>query len=128
MKALDYSFLRTAGRILNSGQARSLILTGEVHDLYFVEDDAGPRYLPLIDFLIHHWNVSDRMIVVYELNGPIRFLREEDEQVMREAWLRWRTGLDSDEAAIQRMLNPSGDKLERQIIEQAFDGPAFRFY
>ena len=121
MKATDYPFLREAGRILNSGQARSLILSGEVHDLYFVEDDDGPRYVPLIEFLIHNWRVADRMIVVYELNGPIRFLADKDREALKDAWLRWRTGLDTNEFAIQRMLDPKKTQLNRQDADLEFE-------
>ncbi|MEO1370169.1 MAG: hypothetical protein AAFX50_23555, partial [Acidobacteriota bacterium] len=82
-----YPFLRRAGRVLNSGQARALLLTGNIHDLFFVAGDAGidgerepGAFLPLVDFLKSHWEVPGKMLLVYELNGPIRFAVEGDRQ------------------------------------------------
>jgi hypothetical protein len=44
------------------------------------------------------------ILIVYELNGPIRFVREADADKVRDAWLKWRSGYDSNELMIKRML------------------------
>ena len=117
-----YDFLRRAGRILNSGQARALLVTGNIHDLFYVADgsEAG-SFLPLVDFLKHHWQVPGKMLLVYELNGPIRFAADGDRQKLKDAWLRWRTGRDENQLAIDRMLG--GQKMDRQVdaLSGAFD-------
>jgi SpoVK/Ycf46/Vps4 family AAA+-type ATPase len=96
-------FLKQAGRMLNSGQARTLLLTGNVYDLF---GPAGPEreYVPLLNLLTAEWDLPNYILIVYELNGPLRFVREGDAAKVRDAWLRWRSGYDADHLAIQRML------------------------
>jgi SpoVK/Ycf46/Vps4 family AAA+-type ATPase len=115
-------FIRQAGRILNSGQARSLVLSGNIHDLFYLEDDDGPGdYVPLVPFLTSKWNLDSWMLLVYELNGPIRFLRSEDRELMKEAWLTWRTGLDSNEIAVKRMISNAKARAELDAMDTAFE-------
>jgi len=120
MKAPDYGFLRYIGRILNAGQSRSVVLTGNVHDLFHLEqrDD----YVSLIDFLAAQWSIPSVLLVVYEINGPIRFARDGDRTRVRDAWLKWRLGFDADELAIKRML--SGRKMAafEATSAEAFEG------
>ena len=114
-------FLRAAGRILNSGQTRTLLLTGNLSDLFRFEREGDAEYLSLVPYLLEHWAVPGKLLVVYELNGPIRFLRDGDRDRLRDAWLRWRTGLDADRLAIERML--AGPAFEREVedLASAFD-------
>lgn len=108
-------FVRRVGRILNSGQARTVLLTGTVHDLFPVPQAEGPdRWLPLLDHLVASWRQAGRMMLVYELNGPLRFVDEGDRTKLRDAWLRWRTGRSADELAIARMLEVGRGKLAAQ--------------
>ena len=119
MKAPDYEFLRRIGRILNAGQARSIVLTGNVYDLFYLEEKDD--YFSLIDFLLAKWDLSDVILVVYEINGPIRFLHDGDQEELRDAWLKWRTGLDSDELAIKRMLSGRRAAAQQDATSTAFD-------
>jgi SpoVK/Ycf46/Vps4 family AAA+-type ATPase len=119
MNAIDYPFMRQAGRILNSGQAHSLVLTGNVYDLF--HDDARDDYVTLVDYVGSKWNLPDVVLLVYELNGPIRFAREAEVPVLRDAWVKWRTGLDTNELAIKRMLSV-GKKDPGDPTSEAFDG------
>ncbi|MFW5864382.1 MAG: AAA family ATPase [bacterium] len=122
MEAPNYDFLRNAGRILNAGQSRSIILTGNIHDLFCIQlYGSGHDYVPLVNYLTAKWNVSDHILVVYELNGPIRFLEEKDREKAREAWLRWRTGMDSDELAIKSMLSSGKTGRQHAALGKAFD-------
>ncbi|MBL9137260.1 MAG: ATP-binding protein [Verrucomicrobiales bacterium] len=116
-----HAFLRQAGRLLNSGQSRTLLLTGNIHDLFGLQVDARRDYLPLLPFLSAHWALPDVILVVYELNGPIQFVREGDEAKVRDAWFRWRTGKSADELAVQRMLAKGREAAELDQVVRAFD-------
>jgi hypothetical protein len=115
------SFLKQAGKILNSGQARTLLLTGNIHDLFFKKKDETEDYVPLLPFLVHHWDLPNFILIIHELNGPIRFLHDAHAELMKRAWVKWRTGLNSEEIAIQRMLSKGRDTEDLQHIENEFD-------
>lgn len=122
MKPPVYGFLKQSGRILNSGQARTIVLTGNIYDLFCLsrdEDDAD--YVPLIDFLSANWNLSNLILIVYELNGPIRFLRDDDNQKVRDAWFQWRVGYDSNELAVKRMLATGQAIVELDGVAKAYE-------
>lgn len=121
MNAAEYQFLRIAGRILNAGQARTLIITGNIHDLFRLHSDDEIGYVPLVNYLTAKWSVSDYILVVYELNGPVRFLREADREKVRDAWLKWRTGLDADALAVETMLSSGRTQVELEMMSKAFD-------
>lgn len=121
--AVTYDFLSEAGRILNSGQARTLLITGELHDLFRFDGGTEGRgeWLTLPEWLRRHWTVSGKILLVYELNGPVRFARDEDRDKLKRAFLHWRTGLDADSLAIQSMLE--GDRFGAGVkeLEQTFE-------
>lgn len=137
MKSPAYPFLGQAGRILNSGQARTLFLTGNVHDLFHrqaldgssvdrdgdadTDADGLGRYVSLVDFLRHHWGMPGKLLLVYELNGPIRFGDPADRDRLREAWLAWRTGMSSAELAVQNMFSDGKTAAARDSLVEAFD-------
>jgi len=109
VKKPEYSFSKEAGQIINSGQSRTLVLTGNITDLFFTGGAQGD-YVPLMNFLTEQWSVQGTLLVSYELNGPIRFLNEADEQKVREAW----EGLHEDEGqhAIDLALARTRKRLE----------------
>ncbi|MFH1077125.1 MAG: ATP-binding protein [Pseudomonadota bacterium] len=131
MIMLEYEFLKTAGRILNSGQTRTLILTGNIHDLFGLSFSEGLEdgslqnrhieYLPLVNYLAAKWNVPKRILLIYELNGPIRFLKDTDRDKVKDAWLKWRTGLDANALAIKKMLETGKTRSELDIMSKAFE-------
>jgi len=107
----NYPFFSKLARILNSDQARSVILCGNVYDLF----DDGRQYLPLIPFLCERTE-TDRLIrIVYELNGPIRILDRRDK--LKDAWITWRTGVDLDTLRIREM-GARGPSKADQLAEQ----------
>ncbi len=134
---MRYPFLNTAARILNSGQSRSLLLFGNVHDLFFAPARKGAlpegsasepidgSYQPLGRVLVEEWAVSGLVMLVYELNGPIRFPSEETRERVKSAWIAWRSGLSADEVALQGLLDArakrAGENLanefERTLLE-----------
>lgn len=115
------AFLRTAGRILNSGQARTLLLTGNIYDLFYQETAEAADYVPLLSFLTANWLLPGLIVVVYELNGPIRFVRPADAEALRDAWLKWRSGLDANALAVKRMLAKGTDAEQMDRIVETYD-------
>lgn len=129
MDSPAYGFLREAGRIINAGQSRSIALTGNIYDLFCLSGDSRGAYVPLIDFLIGHWSIPSHILLVYEVNGPIRFVREGDQARLRDAWLQWRTGKTADDLAIQRMIDRSppmaaGERDFDVQLQQAIGQPS----
>ena len=121
MKSISYPFLKTAGKILNSDQTRTLLFTGNIHDLFAVTINHEIAYVPLIDFLTTNWQVSDRILLVYELNGPIRFMTPTDTDKIRDAWLKWRTGHDADSLAIEKMFAREKIRAQIEVMRKSFD-------
>ena len=68
MAELKYGFFADLVEILNSDQSRSVILSGNVYDLFY----NGEEYVPLIPFVSEKSKTKGLMRLVYELNGPIR--------------------------------------------------------
>jgi AAA+ superfamily predicted ATPase len=99
----DYPFYTRLARILNSGQSRSVILSGDVYDLFH----NGQAYVPLVPFLAERSKTAGLLRIVYELNGPIRVLDEPDR--LKNAWIQWRTGRDADTLLLEglRAKGPS---------------------
>ena len=61
-------------------------MTGAVSDVFRSSGEEGAEYVPLVDLLVNHWAVAGSLLVIYELNGPVRFLSKTDAQKMRDAW------------------------------------------
>lgn len=111
------AFLRQAGRILNAGQSRALLLTGNVYDLF----RNGGAYTPLLPFLSASWNLPEYIVVTYELNGGIRFKSDADAALIRDAWLRFETGLDGNQIDIRRMLDAGDADARLATARRTYD-------
>lgn len=101
-----YDFFSRLARIINAGQARSIILAGNVNDLYH----DGASYVPLVPFLLKKTKVPGLIQVVYELNGPVR-LSDEDRNKLREAWAAWKSGSELNSLPLKE-LGPDSSKIE----------------
>ncbi|MGN6134831.1 MAG: hypothetical protein ACTHOU_10040, partial [Aureliella sp.] len=97
-QAPAYPFFASLARMINSGQARSIILSGNVNDLFF----DGEKYVPIVPFLLNKTRVPGIIPIVYELNGPIR-VADEDRSKLRDAWAAWKTGIDVGSLAIKEL-------------------------
>lgn len=86
MELPDHRVLRPCARILNSGQTRSLLLTGNIHDLFCHSSGGETIYAPLLDYLVANWHSPHLSFVVYELNGAVCFPDPEIEVRVRRAW------------------------------------------
>ncbi len=76
--------------LINSGTSRSIVLHGNIHDLFFVEESGEEDYIPLVPFLTRSWDISGFILIVYELNGPLRFLHASDREKVKNAFNLWR--------------------------------------
>ena len=121
-----YAFFSRLARVLNSGQSRSVLLTGEVHDLFHaggggeIESGEEPGYVPLIDFLTRRCQVPGITQLVYELNGPIRLVGSADWETLRDGWVSWRLGKSADELAVAAMLDRQA-AIGREKLEADFE-------
>lgn len=114
LPAASYPFFSQLARVLNSGQSRSVVLSGNIYDLYF----DGKQYVPILPFLISKTQVAGLIQVVYELNGPVR-LSEEDRTRLREAWTAWKNGVTVDAIPMREVLNDgSRFELRRREFDQ----------
>ncbi|MEM6505581.1 MAG: AAA family ATPase [Planctomycetota bacterium] len=132
--APKYAFFSDLARIVNAGQSRSVLVTGDVHDLFFVGekpsklDDADKQqgdglageYLPLMPYLCKQCDIPGTVVLVYELNGPIRCVDPGDHEQLREAWITWKTGLSPDHFTLKALTDPDAGKKKQQL-EQSFD-------
>jgi len=107
MADLKYSFFASLTEILNSEQSRSVVLSGNVHDLFF----SGTDYVPLIPFLSEKLKTERLIRIVYELNGPIRILDDVDR--LRNAWVAWKSGVDANTLLVRGLQNKGPGELER---------------
>lgn len=134
-----YEFFSRIARIVNSGQSRAVMVAGEVHDLFFVgdkaakldesqdrDDSAGDtsggagEYVPLMPYLCKQCDIPGVVLLVYELNGPIRCVDPDDRRRLRDAWIQWKTGLSPDHFTLKALTDPDAGK-QKQQLEQAFD-------
>ncbi|MEM6550612.1 MAG: ATP-binding protein [Planctomycetota bacterium] len=114
----QHAFFSDLARMLNAGQSRSVMLTGEVHDLFYLE--AADRYVPLVPYLCRRCSVEGVVPLVYELNGPIRCTNAGDRRTLKEAWVRWKTGQSLDQLILQS-LNDESARQRRESLEEQFD-------
>ena len=82
--------------LINSGTSRSLVLSGNIHDLFFIRQEENTDYVPLVPFLTRSWNIPGFILIVYELNGPIRFAQETDREKVKQAFNVWRGTTESE--------------------------------
>ncbi len=107
MAAEHSSFYSQLAAIYNSEQSRSLILCGNVYDLF----QHGDKYIPLIPFLCDKSKTEGLIRIVYELNGPIRILDDRDK--LKNAWISWKAGLDLDTLLLKGLREKGQSELDR---------------
>ncbi|MCM8534064.1 MAG: ATP-binding protein, partial [Lentisphaeraceae bacterium] len=115
-----YQFYTNFARILNSGQSRSVIISGNIDDLFW----NGNEYVPLLTFLVDKTKPSKQIQLVYELNGPIR-VSEEDRHKLRDAWVKWKVRMSTKNLSVrtvrQQVLKDSGADLQIDKLAATFD-------
>jgi hypothetical protein len=104
--AASYPFFSQVARIINSGQSRAIVVSGNIYDLYY----DGREYVPLIQFMQNKTKIPGLVQVVYELNGPVR-MSDDDRSRLREAWTAWKNGIAIDVIPSRELLQ-DGSKFE----------------
>lgn len=116
-----YPFFTDLARIINAGQSRSVLLYGNIHDLFHVKSGAEDgRYVPLVTFLTEKCQVKGHILVVYELNGPIRLANSADKVRLRAGWVAWKMATDAEQVALL-VAGDKGKFREQEMLENAFD-------
>src|SRR6476646_4344560 len=100
-----YDFYTRFARILNSHQTRSVVVTGNVNDLFW----DGNSYVPIIPFLTNKTKGDKIIQLTYELNAPVRVGGTPDEQKasrqkLLEAWIKTKAGVDLNDLAMKEAL------------------------
>ncbi len=113
MSDAKYDFFTTLAEVFNSDQSRSVILSGNVYDLFF----NGQDYVPLIPFVAEKSATDGLIRLVYELNGPIRVLDSKDK--LKNAWVAWKSGVDPDTLLIRGMKSRGESEYEQ--LSKQFD-------
>ena len=90
--------------LINSGTSRSLVLSVNIHDLFFTREGENTDYIPLVPFLTRSWDIPGFILIVYELNGPIRFAQETQREKFKQAFNLWR-GITESEPDIKASIN-----------------------
>lgn len=122
----DYAFFRQMARIINSGQSRSVLMVGNVHDLFYIPSASSctnsgvGEFAPLANFLIDRCRVAGLILMVYELNGPIRFVDPADRDRLRSAWIAWKSGRDAEQLTLAALTNKSLQR-QKEMLEAEFD-------
>jgi len=114
-------FFPSLAKTFNSGQTRSVILCGNVYDLFASSD----QYEPLIPHMCKRSAVQGVIQLVYELNGPIRFTDEKQKETLRNAWVAWKSGVEDVNKLIIAEMKKSGpsqvkmlsDKFDQHILD-----------
>jgi hypothetical protein len=122
----DHDFRHKLRFIIESGQSQAVVLSGNVHDLFYVQPefsgDTTGQYVNLTNHLRGRWgNIDGFMLIVYKLNGAIQFMNEKDQAVMKNAWIHAKTGMNANDLAIERMNRTPKEREELEEPEKDFN-------
>ena len=106
--------------LINSGTSRSLVLSGNIHDLFFIREENNTDYIPLVPFLSRSWDIPGFILIVYELNGPIRFAQESEREKVKKAFNLWRGTAEAD-----LDINATASTARSSPLGRASQGAAF---
>ena len=106
--------------LINSGTSRSLVLSGNIHDLFFIREENNTDYIPLVPFLSRSWDIPGFILIVYELNGPIRFAQDSEREKVKQAFDLWRSTAETDPD-----INAPVHPLRSSQLGEASQGTSF---
>lgn len=110
--------------IRNSGQSSSIVLTGNILDMFYAPKKND--FVPLPDFLETEWkDIENLVVVTYKPRSQVKFSRAKDIELIRDAWVDIRIKeIDSKEAeSVPRIKIQDVEKREQRIkkIKSEFD-------
>lgn len=120
---MGIQFVKEAGRFLNSGQTRTLVISGNIYDLFPVSqgDNGNLSYVPVTDLLCESWNVPGVIVLIYEINGPIRFLNPAHQNNVRKAYINWRSaGMSRSYDQSRNTAASAGQSEAARIYDESF--------
>ena len=80
-------FYKNLTKAVNSGQSKSVLLTGNTDDIYW----DGDKYSGIIDFILNKTKATENIIHVFcELNGPVKI--KTNKKVLSDKWKEVRKG------------------------------------
>jgi len=111
-------FYEKLAKIYNTGQSRSIVISGNIYDVFF----NGKDFVPLIPFLCEKTNAKGLIQLVYELNGPVR-MSAENKSKLKDAWIKWRTGEDACSLLLRELRNnvKNGEKGTVEKLSADFE-------
>lgn len=126
----DHPFRKAAGHILESGQSNTLVVSGNVHDLFYLPPEyageANGSFVQLTAYLRNRWgrkNMAEKnagvMLLIYGLNGSIRFMDKEDETRMRDAWVKYQSG--ANQFDFESLIHQDKDAKETKSKDEFRD-------
>lgn len=92
MSDLKYSFWSDLRTILNSKQSRTVVVSGNIHDLFW----DGAKYVPLVQYMKDKAKPVGYIQIVLELNGPLR-MSSADRAELKNAWCSWKADIKENE-------------------------------
>lgn len=113
----QYAFWTELRSIINSKQSRSVVVHGNIYDLFW----DGERYVPLVSYLKDKVAIADLIVVVMELNGPIR-MSSADKEKVKSSWANWKTSVTENEVLCSVMkksglIKSRGDEFDYLLDE-----------
>lgn len=83
----SYKFAQKLQKALDFGYSRSLLLSGNISDLFFC--DSKKKYLPLPQYLHNSPLASGRIVIRYSINGSLKFTSQDDKERVSALWDRY---------------------------------------
>lgn len=119
-------FLTQLTKIINTGQSRSVILTGNIYDLFH----DGQTWVPLMNMLQAKTKVEKRdgqkgiTQIIWQVNRPIEVIGPENLDELERCWVRFHNDTKGLKTRLSESLDNSVYALEllRQITECARRG------
>lgn len=101
-----------------------MLLHGNVQDLFPQGEGEQRTYVPIIPYLVQKCAVPGLIVLVYELNGPIRLTTSggagESWDKIKSGWMAWRTGVDYDQLILQSLTDKKAQN-GRKLLESQFE-------
>ena len=116
-----YVFRTEAGLLINSGTSRSIVLHGNIHDIFHISEQDHEDYIPLVPFLTHSWDIQGYILIVYELNGPLRFLRTSDRDKVCNAFNQWRGNPETSSIFAEQSIVDDPTSKKSDTTDDKFD-------